>query len=816
VSGSHAHRRVATPAAALLAAVLLAGLAPTPAARAAEPEPAAVPDEQPSTAYLESMAHEHDEIDFEPGGRVRVAFAPRASDRWSIDGKAPRALPAGLASGVAMAAVPQGRAWVEEPGAKDPGGGDPRTDASVDAPAGDAAVNAHGVAWTPAVAAQVAGQDARSGLRRQVFGFLPYWELSGASSQLDYDVLSTIAYFSVGVNGRGDLKKRDPDGSLTTGWAGWTSASMTNVIDQAHARGTRVVLSITAFAWTSAQARVQRSILGSKANRDNLARQAAAAVRDRGADGINLDFEPLAAGYSDEFVAFLKSLRSELNRVGGGYQLTYDTTGSIGNYPLEASVGRGVADAIFVMGYDYRTGGASSAGSIDPLSGPRYDLTDTVRAYTARVSPSRIILGLPWYGRAWSTTTSAVNAPTRDNGTKYGHSTAVNYESLTDLVDQHGRRWDPVEQSPYVVYKRENCTPSYGCVTTWRQLYYDDAASLKLRLEMVDDHDLRGAGMWALGYDDGRPELYRAYAKAFAADTTGPATTLEVAPGVFSPNGDGALETIRLAWTTDERATGRVRIYHGDTLIRAWGVADATSWEGTWNGRDADGAAVPDGRYMLRTSLRDAAGNIAWASTRIVVDRTAGRLAWDRHFFPQDGDSLRADATLSWRLTRDATTTLKLFDADGTRVLTAWSDRAQRAGTRSWTWDGRTDDGTFAPQGAYAARLTVTSPLGTTTLWRSVHAGGFTAIVNASRVGPGDTLRIRFRNVEPHSTRPTVAFRQPGRPAVKVTATRLADGSYRAVFRVAAGDTGTGRLTIAATDQGGGRNLSTIPVTVTR
>ena len=58
------------------------------------------------------------------------------------------------------------------------------------------------------------------------------------------------------------------------------------------------------------------------------------------------------------------------------------------------------------------TGSASSstAGSIDPLSGPRYDLTDTVRAYTARVARSRLILGLPWYGRAWSTTTDDVRA----------------------------------------------------------------------------------------------------------------------------------------------------------------------------------------------------------------------------------------------------------------------------------------------------------------------------------------------------------------------------------------------------------------------
>ena len=57
----------------------------------------------------------------------------------------------------------------------------------------------------------------------------------------------------------------------------------------------------------------------------------------------------------------------------------------------------------------------------------------------------------------------------------------------------------PVERSPYVAYRRQNCTSAYGCVTSWRQVYYDDVASLKQRYAIVNDYGLRGAGMWALG-----------------------------------------------------------------------------------------------------------------------------------------------------------------------------------------------------------------------------------------------------------------------------------------------------------------------------
>ena len=378
------------------------------------------------------------------------------------------------------------------------------------------------------------------------------------------------------------------------------------MINAAHQRGTRVVLTISVFAWTSGEASVQKALLGSSTARTNLARQAAAAVRDRGADGINLDFEPLASGYADEFVLFLKAVRTELNRIKAGYQLTYDTTGYIGNYPIEASVGSGAADAIFIMGYDYRTAGAGTAGSIDPLSGPTYDLTDTVRAYTARVAPSRVILGLPWYGRAWSTTTSAVRS-TNQSGTKFGSSTTVNYETLTDLVDQYGRRWDPVEQSPYVAYQRQNCTSAYGCVTSWRQLYYDDAARRC------------GRGCrWSTTTGSAAPACGRSGTTAAIRSCIAPTRT-------------------RSSWTSRprRRASSASRGVQGDEgFVVTWAAADISAiasydvqvsvdggawadWlratkatSDVWLGRDGTG-------YAFRVRARDTKGNTgAWNVTR--------------------------------------------------------------------------------------------------------------------------------------------------------------------------------------------------------
>ncbi|MBM4408183.1 MAG: hypothetical protein FJ038_06225, partial [Chloroflexi bacterium] len=150
---------------------------------------------------------------------------------------------------------------------------------------------------------------------RQVIGFLPYWELTSAKLTLRYDLLSTIAYFGVGADTAGNLQKQNADGSLTTGWAGWTSNRMTSIIEAAHAAGTRVVLTITVFAWTTSDRNRQAALLGSPSARANLARQLADAVRDRGADGVNVDFEPIASGYGDEFTDFVRLLRAEFDAI---------------------------------------------------------------------------------------------------------------------------------------------------------------------------------------------------------------------------------------------------------------------------------------------------------------------------------------------------------------------------------------------------------------------------------------------------------------------------------------------------------------------
>ena len=661
--------------------------APT-AAKSAPPAAPAADDPngglRPSIHYEEVVAHAADRIDFEPGARVTVGFTPRPDDHWKVGGVSPRALPHGRLDGATIrgqghapgkgpdATVGPDRGGPDEPAptpdltatptptpiptplpspvASDPPPSlapdpspivEPAPLDPVDQPSPDPAtlVEAANVAWSGSTVEAPADAEARvssTGLRREVFGFLPYWELSSSSTTLDFSKLSTIAYFGVGADGNGNLQKKNADGSTTVGWSGWTSSRMTNLITTAHQQRTRVVLTVQSFAWTSGQLDRQKRLLGSSTARANLARQIAAAVRDRGADGVNLDFEPLASGYAEEFTSLVRRVRTELNAVHSGYQLTFDTTGHIGNYPIEAATASGGADAIFIMGYDYRTAGSSPVGSVAPLGRTGYDIRDTVAAYVARVSPSKLILGVPYYGRAWSTDDDDLGAA-NISGTKYGASTTVVYDTAVEYLAQHGRRYDATEGVAWTTYRRENCTTTYGCVTPWRQLYIDDATALRAKYDLVNRYALRGAGIWALGYDGTRPELWKAIHDKFVAvpDTAPPVVGIKALPRIqASPQFD-------VAWSGTD-ASG----------IASYDVQVSTG--GTWypwlTGTAATSAVYrgQDGRnYAFRVRARDTKGNVGgwtvnarWTAPTSLATGGFGRVT-------ADGLSLRTSASTS-------------------------------------------------------------------------------------------------------------------------------------------------------------------------
>ncbi len=607
-AGSNPNRRGAcwrfgrrTFAVAICASILTNAFVVTPGL-ALNPEPNA-PTDMASMSYQQVMEHAHDPNTFTPGDVVTVPYHPRRGDKTPINGHAPVALPAGTASGRSMAATPNGQTWAQQDvAAPTPAAPTPTASASLASGSGSAATSAAISTATPAATSSVT--PAANTLRREVFGFLPYWESSN-SSGLKYDILSTVAYFGVGVDGYGNLQKHDSDGSTSIGWAGWTSSWMTNVINNAHAHGTRVVLTIEEFAWSTSEVNEQVQLLGSAINRQNAATQIAAAVAQRGADGVNLDFEPIASSQEGDYTIFVKLLRQELNKLNPGYELTFCATGSTGYYDVAGLTSTGAADAVFIMGYDFRTGSSSYAGSTDPLTSPRpvYDLTQVINLWKARTSVSHIILGLPYYGIAWTTTTNAPNATVVQKSCIA--PTSVFFAQAASLAAANGRRYDSIEQSAWTTYTLTCPTVNVQVI---RELYYDDAQSLGVKYDMINYWNLRGMGIWALGYDTGHPEMAQLVADKFLNDRTPPQVGIVNMPATQTNEG------FPVSWTGQDDWHG---IASYDVQVSTDGGPFVDWMAGTKETSDVYGG-VTGHNYSFRVRATDGVGNVSpWDVTSV-------------------------------------------------------------------------------------------------------------------------------------------------------------------------------------------------------
>ena len=337
-----------------------------------------------------------------------------------------------------------------------------------------------------------------NGLSHEVFGYLPYWAATNAMvAHLDYDLLSTIAYFGVPAQANGTLQQTG------VGWDGWTSTTMTEVINDAHAEGVKVVLTVTMMAWNHDYTSMS-TLLKSATRRTRLANQIAATVEARNADGVNLDFEPMPNSLQNAYTAFVRDVRTAL---GNGSYLTVATTGGAASwdegYDLAALTAPGAADALMVMAYDLNWSGSARAGGVAPIDSPyALDSREAMSAYLARVPASKLIWGVPYYGRAWTTTTNSLNGRTcASAGGCTAASWAMRYIDAVGAVADHGRRWDATGQVPWYTYR----STTYG---THVQAYYDDAQSLDAKYEMVTGNAVRGVGIWHLLMDGGHRALW--------------------------------------------------------------------------------------------------------------------------------------------------------------------------------------------------------------------------------------------------------------------------------------------------------------------
>jgi len=361
-----------------------------------------------------------------------------------------------------------------------------------------------------------------SALKREVFGFALASSLSDPSvgyPAWNFDLLSTVAFFGLHVQSDGTF-------AADNGKAVWNSSQLSALVSTAHSHGAKVVLTIVLQDFAPGTPTMCAGLSHTSTTVTNTV----AEVKAKGVDGVNVDYEGLngSCGTPDPswarhaLTSFVVALRSHLP---AGSYLSVDTYASSATDPLGffdiPSLAPSV-DSFFVMAYDleyanYKRAPLSCSsfclGPTAPLNGYYYNDTSTATQYAATVPASKVILGVPYYGR------KACVAGVAPNQYPTGGVTADSYlDASTEST------YYTVQPGSYAAHRDANDPTGQVRWDTWfntsmnciRELYWDDATSLGLKYDLVNQRNLRGVGIWNLNYGGGAPELWSALATHFA------------------------------------------------------------------------------------------------------------------------------------------------------------------------------------------------------------------------------------------------------------------------------------------------------------
>jgi hypothetical protein len=366
-----------------------------------------------------------------------------------------------------------------------PSGGDPGVSIMhrmAQAYAGSPAAAALPAATAPPAPAPPSLADAPALQAHEIFGFAPYWALP-QSSAFDVAGLTTLAYFSVDVNGNGTLAEQGP------GWVGYQSQALADLVTRAHAAGDRVVLTVTCFDQRSLD-----QLAGDAGAGDRLGAALVQLVVAKNLDGVNVDFEGKGSKDQLGLDRLVAGLSDTLHRANPHWQLTMDTYGSSAGDPSGFYDIPGLApnvDGFFVMAYDMGSSAAPSPTA--PLSGPGFTDLRAVQEYTAVVAPSKVILGVPYYGYDWPTAGPGLGDPATGAPSPLGYAQIVTTGGTV--------YWDPATLTPWT---------SYQVGTQWHQAWFDNPTSLALKAQLANTYRLAGVGIWALGMEGAAPAMLSA------------------------------------------------------------------------------------------------------------------------------------------------------------------------------------------------------------------------------------------------------------------------------------------------------------------
>ena len=281
----------------------------------------------------------------------------------------------------------------------------------------------------------------------------------------------------------------------------------------------KVLISIGGWSWSK---NFSDAVL-TDTSTQNFTSSAVAIVSKYNLDGIDIDWEyPGMIGDSNTYRAedkqhytnLFRHLRQDFDSLSKITHMKYYITTAVGGSQdyidhTEMVKVQQYTDYINVMSYDYADGSDSLSSHHTNLyvsSGDsnQYSADRSIQAFLAAgVPPSKIVIGIAFYGKGWQMASNANNGlyqravkPARGGG----------FTFLKDsIIEKNGfkRYWDDLAKAPYLFNEEKRIFISY-----------DDERSVGEKCKYVKKHHLAGAMFWEY-FSDKKEYLLRVIADNF-------------------------------------------------------------------------------------------------------------------------------------------------------------------------------------------------------------------------------------------------------------------------------------------------------------
>ena len=277
-----------------------------------------------------------------------------------------------------------------------------------------------------------------------------------------------------------------------------SSAEITNIstigsylpsrVNKCHTYGTYAILSLGMLDSQGLDA--MSTVAASDVLRATLINNIISAINTYNLDGIDIDWEFPKTAEKANFTLFMKELRTAV-KANNPHHLVLAATGidSYVRYDFENSAQ--YIDYISIMTYDMQNSSlATHQSALTYASEKCYKAISNAYTYyveNSHISPNKLILGIPFYGRKFTNTSGLGSSATA--------SGALAYSSIVSTY---------LSDNNYIQYWDNDCkVPYLYSLIDQTFITYDNEASIALKAEYAANNGMAGLMYWQDAQDSG-------------------------------------------------------------------------------------------------------------------------------------------------------------------------------------------------------------------------------------------------------------------------------------------------------------------------